>query len=1578
MRTKKLLSLIIVFAMVLSSLTMAYGAVSDFSDMPDNWSTKALINAVDNGLLAGADNKIMPNEKLTRGQMATVINRAFGAKVKANIQSYVDVSTEAWYYDEMAKAVQMKTFQGAGNKLNPDDPITREQAFIVMARALKLEKSNEEPEGFSDLDNISSWAKEEVFSMIKAGYVKGSNGKINPKDTITRAEFAQLMSNLIKQYIDEAGEYTEISDGNIMVNASDVTLKDVKVTGDLIIGDGVGDGDVTLDNVEVTGRLLVRGGGEDTIIIKGNSNIQNIVIARVDGVVRVYNQSGEEIGEVIVDGSDDVILEGKFGSIELIADNIDVYALRADFSDSNITGSNSRIILPEEDDGSDRKSVKSVTVEGDTDFIGSTISAVVAPSSATVSYKWMISEEIDNNFVDIEGETSSSYEIKADDIGKFIKVEVRGTGDYIRTRVSEAVLIGFDGIDEDTGAYEIANWHHLDNVRYVLDGDFSMTSNLGPTEEVVPTKRIEENYETKGYDEVVGELGFEPIGQPVLVGQVSTFSAEDDFLSQLFTGNFDGKDNIIKGLFIDKQSNEPLTLVNDMSNTAGLFGIIYQAEIKNLTIKDSVIFGSNYAGALAGYSRESVLSNVHNKNEYSMLRGEDPASVVIGYSYTGGIVGINDCGTITNASNEAWILGEEYVGGIAGNNHVDYYDAGPAIMEGDTTTFESNITNSRNDGLVVGYRSIGGIAGSNGNRFDVAGIKGDIGYTHAPAYISKSYNTGYIIPIQSMFNQVDYYTSRIGGIVGENSGMISECYNQGIVGEDMVRDLTLENVEIAVSYEAEEVGGIAGRSNYDLIENNYNIGTIIGGNNVGGIVGYSYYGEITNNYNAGDLYRNLFMEKTLIIDDYQKIYGNNNGASFTGNYYLIEDLIIDNVEVKSRYPYGVYGRTIEELRNPLTYENEVYRKAIVEEHNWDFEDIWFMNLSTNNGLPILRWEEESFATEPSLNVEMPVFILKYGESTSEASINAEGMVEAYGQPLDGEFTKVDNIDGLTPGTYDLKTSFSVSGDSDFLSFIGYSELVVEKADLDITCVGSKEYGQEIVLNDLAGSPAVNNDVIDHITFTSEGTVTGAAVGVYDIIMTDVLIKDSGGIDVSHYYDYTLGTTVGTLTVIPRKIDVSAVTNTKTYDGGTESDGEPIVTSAIDVLDGHTGVWSQSFDNKNAGVDKTLTPTGKVVRDSDNTDMTDNYDINFVTTTGSITALDLTLDSFTSSDKVYDGNVSGSGSFDDNRLNGDELTFDYTVEFEDKNVGIDKIVSFANISINGGADQDNYNLVTTTGSAVADITPKSLEVKADDKSKPYDGGSFESFTVSYSGFEGDDDKNDLNGSLDFTGSAIDAKNVGTYTITPFGYTSTNYDITFANGTLTINKADPIVTWPDTIYAARNEVITVDDFTGESSNASGDFTVADDTTSWSAVGAYSLDLGFTPDDTLNYNTATSSIDVIVEELIYESIDVNTTSGEIDLMFNLPVDKNDYLALEDFMVVVKSGDTDTTINVDEIINPNGSSDFFTIVCNDTGDLEDMQNADTIIVVIKSTGAAKLIDNGGNLLDTQVLEREFNNIPD
>jgi hypothetical protein len=331
---KKFLSILLVLVLVLGLLPAAGAAALStsptFSDMPDNWATEALESAVANGLLFGDAGKIMPDSPLTRAQMATIIARAFGATKEGDISEYADVKSTDWFAGSMAKAYKMGVMQGYAGKMEPNSNISREQAFAVLARALKLEPASVLSKSFEDEGEISDWAKGEVYALVNAGYIQGSNGKLNPKANISRAEFAQMMHNLIKQYIKAEGEYTEVANGNIMVNVPGVTLKNVTINGDLIVGDGVGDGNLTLDNVTIKGRLLARGGGANSIIIIGGGVGGKVVIAKVDGNIRVSVEGGADVEVIVIDdGKDDVIIEGTIGTVEIAASEVPVVVQNA-------------------------------------------------------------------------------------------------------------------------------------------------------------------------------------------------------------------------------------------------------------------------------------------------------------------------------------------------------------------------------------------------------------------------------------------------------------------------------------------------------------------------------------------------------------------------------------------------------------------------------------------------------------------------------------------------------------------------------------------------------------------------------------------------------------------------------------------------------------------------------------------------------------------------------------------------------------------------------------------------------------------------------------------------------------------------------------------------------------------------------------------------------------------------------------------------------------------------------------------------------------------------------------------------
>ena len=299
MKKKRILAMLLAVTSCLSLAVSASAAntvnrkATDFRDFDKSaWYAEAVSAAVDNGLLYGKSATIIdPNGDMTRAEMAAIINRSFGCYKTADISQYKDVAKSKWYYKDVALAVQMGTYNGrSSSSMAPDAPISRQEAMTVVARALELDYdayAKTDLSAFSDRSEISNWALPYVRAMVGADYIHGRTKGLEPLDNITRAEFAQIFYNIIGTYIVSKGTYDKDIKGSVLIRTDEVTLQNMTVDGDLIIGCGAADGKITLDNVTVKGRLLVWGGGTKAVYCNAGTNMPAVVVARVDDAVKV-------------------------------------------------------------------------------------------------------------------------------------------------------------------------------------------------------------------------------------------------------------------------------------------------------------------------------------------------------------------------------------------------------------------------------------------------------------------------------------------------------------------------------------------------------------------------------------------------------------------------------------------------------------------------------------------------------------------------------------------------------------------------------------------------------------------------------------------------------------------------------------------------------------------------------------------------------------------------------------------------------------------------------------------------------------------------------------------------------------------------------------------------------------------------------------------------------------------------------------------------------------------------------------------------------------------------------------------
>ena len=334
-----------------------------------------------------------------------------------------------------------------------------------------------------------------------------------------------------------------------------------------------------------------------------------------------------------------------------------------------------------------------------------------------------------------------------------------------------------------------------------------------------------------------------------------------------FNGVFDGDGNKIDELYISSG--------NDYQ---GLFGYVGKGGIiKNLTVtgggdeNEADVTGGSYVGAIAGYSSGTIEGctveiNVdggssgqyvggvvgYNTGTVSSCLNDDTRPVsghadiggIAGYnggsdalvdgctnrghvgSYTsglnvGGIVGLNDGGTVTNCHNYGHAEnGNAYVGGIVGLNRGN----GTVSRCNNTGVVSCSASNQFNNNLFLG-----GIVGSNGDFNDNVSYMTDD--NPRVRYCSNSGSVG---------SSIDGGNC-VGGIVGANCfGMVEYCYNLGDIGANAT------------------VAGVVGINSRGMVRVCFNSGSIDGvGNRIGGVVGYCRWGSTAENlYNMGTVTRN--------------------------------------------------------------------------------------------------------------------------------------------------------------------------------------------------------------------------------------------------------------------------------------------------------------------------------------------------------------------------------------------------------------------------------------------------------------------------------------------------------------------------------------------------------------------------------------------------------------------------------------------------------------------------------------------------------------------------------------------------
>ncbi len=277
--------------------------------------------------------------------------------------------------------------------------------------------------------------------------------------------------------------------------------------------------------------------------------------------------------------------------------------------------------------------------------------------------------------------------------------------------IGGGAIVGTDTSATPTVYSVLTNIQQVQAIKNTLDGSYILGGNIDASS-------------TANWN---GGAGFTPIGG-----------------SNGFSGTFNGLGYTIDGLTINRPNQ----------NNVGLFGKIDQGNVKGVNLTNAAISGNSYVGALVGYNLGMITAihssaSVNGNNYVGGLAGYNSSTISQSYAtgqvnaadpyksnrlYSGGLVGLNELGTIELSYASGTVYGQYYVGGLVGAN-----------------TYFSSITESYATGNATGQLRVGGLAGFNNG-----------------SVIDQSYATGYVIA----------RGSNGGGLVGlsDNINSVTKSY----------------------------------------------------------------------------------------------------------------------------------------------------------------------------------------------------------------------------------------------------------------------------------------------------------------------------------------------------------------------------------------------------------------------------------------------------------------------------------------------------------------------------------------------------------------------------------------------------------------------------------------------------------------------------------------------------------------------------------------------------------------------------------------------------------------------------------
>ena len=537
-----------------------------------------------------------------------------------------------------------------------------------------------------------------------------------------------------------------------------------------------------------------------------------------------------------------------------------------------------------------------------------------------------------------------------------------------------------------------------------------------------------------------------------------------------------------------------------------------------------------------------------------------------------------------------------------------------------------------------------------------------------------------------------------------------------------------------------------------------------------------------------------------------------------GTYYLTVTLTGDG----ARNFYWVASNDPSDVFIPET--GDAIRDVVQDDSDDTVITMWYRITVAQYSVDIsLEQKEYTYTGDlPDIGLGTPtgnqndIAITNWVSLSDEIKTTLGGNSGWYIRFFDSDNNEVTDEDDVAPGTYDVGL-YIASTENYEQTDVERIEITIGNAQIQYTKPneGSVEYdgtSHQVLTNGIqtilqGGKSATIEYSLDGgkwsttIPSVEDVKIVDGSAGSYRVYYRiSAEYHDAVGSDNSLYFDYK---------VEQRNVTVTIYDRTFTYTGSA-----PEIPTVVDGVNQYTVDYLIEGDDLDLSFSTTGVDPGQY--DITGAWSNTNYDVTFTQKAGGACTIEnatITVE-ITGYKGTYDGVAHPVATYEIGTQNGIRPTIEFSLQNDPNTATSDLTIKDAT-----GVDVTVYYWVKADhhededGQFTVNIGKRDLTIKYNGDTVTY-GDPFPSGydDISFDGFANGETSSVLTGSHTFIHEYVSEKTgrtpVGQVTVTPSGYTSSNYDITYTGGTLTVERRPLTVVIPNVSVEYVNRLTSVD--------------------------------------------------------------------------------------------------------------------------------------------------------------------------